>query len=108
MTIPTTKPAPPAPSPARCAWPRKPFTTPRTNSANCYHRLDAKLGDGAAVTTVANKLARIHSVLIATRQPYHPDLHAATGELHRTRTLARLKTAAKKLGFNLVPTPASA
>jgi hypothetical protein len=73
-----------------------------------YRRLRAKLGGAAAVTALANKLARILYVLITTRQPYRPDLHDATGELHRTRTLARLKAKAKTLGFNLVPTPASA
>ena len=73
-----------------------------------YRRMRAKLGGAAAVTALANKLARILYVLITTRQPYRPDLHDATGELHRTRTLARLKAKAKDLGFNLVPTPASA
>ena len=73
-----------------------------------YRRMRTKLGGAAAVTALANKLARILYVLITTRQPYRPDLHAATGELHRTRTLARLKAKAKDLGFNLVPTPASA
>jgi hypothetical protein len=52
--------------------------------------------------------ARILYVLITTRQPYRPDLHDSTGELHRTRTIARLNAKAKSLGFQLVPTPASA
>ena len=73
-----------------------------------YRRLRAKLGGAAAVTALANKLARILYVLITTRQNYRPDLHDATGELHRTRTLARLTAKAKDLGFRLVPTPASA
>ena len=57
---------------------------------------------------MAHKLARILYVMIKTRQPYRPDLHDAAGELHRTRTVARLKAKAKDLGFQLVPTPASA
>lgn len=73
-----------------------------------YRRLRAKLGGAAAVTALANKLARILYVLITTRQPYRPELHSATGELHRARTLNRLKARAKDLGFQLVPTPASA
>ena len=73
-----------------------------------YRRLRARLGGAAAVTAMANKLARILYVLITTRQPYRPELHAATGELHRTRTLAPLKAKAHDLGFQLVPTPASA
>lgn len=73
-----------------------------------YRRMRAKLGGAAAVTALANKLARILYVLITTRQPYRPELHAATGELHRARTLNRLKAKAKNLGFQLVPTPASA
>ena len=71
-----------------------------------YRRVRTKLGGAAAVTALANKLARILYVLITSRQPYRPDLHDATGELHRT--LARLKAKAKSLGFNLVPTFASA
>jgi hypothetical protein len=73
-----------------------------------YRRMRAKLGGAAAVTALANKLARILYVLITTRQPYRPELHEATGELHRARTLYRLKAKAKDLGFQLVPTPASA
>lgn len=73
-----------------------------------YRRMRAKLGGAAAVTALANKLARILYVLITTRQPYRPELHSATGELHRARTVARLKSKAKDLGFQLVPTPASA
>lgn len=73
-----------------------------------YRRLRAKLGGAAAVTALANKLARILYVLITTRQPYRPDLHDATGALHRTRTLAKLKSKALALGFTLVETPAPA
>jgi transposase len=73
-----------------------------------YRRMRAKLGGAAAVTALANKLARILYVMITTRQPYRPELHAATGQLHRLRTLNRLKAKAKDLGFQLVPTPASA
>ena len=91
-----------------CAWPPRRCITPRTNSANTTAGLRAKLGGAAAVTALADKLARILYVLITTRQPYRPDLHAATGELHRIRSLARLKAKAHDLGFQLVPTPASA
>lgn len=73
-----------------------------------YRRLRAKLGGAAAVTARAHKLARILYVMITRREPYRPELHAATGELHRARTLKRLASRAKDLGFQLVPTPASA
>jgi transposase len=73
-----------------------------------YRRLRAKLGGAAAVTAMAHKLARILYVMITQREPYRPELHAATGELHRARTLRRLEARAKDLGFQLVPTPASA
>jgi transposase len=73
-----------------------------------YRRMRAKLGGAAAITAVANKLARIVYVLITTRQPYRPDLHDGTSQLHRNRTLARLKAKAKDLGFQLIPTPAKA
>lgn len=74
-----------------------------------YRRLRARLGGAAAITAMANKLARILYIMIKTRQPYRPQLHDANGELHRARTLARLHAKAKTLGFHLVPeTPASA
>lgn len=73
-----------------------------------YRRLRAKLGGAAAVTALAHKLARILYVMLTRRQPYRPQLHAATGELHRARTLKRLTARAKDLGFHLVPTPATA
>lgn len=73
-----------------------------------YRRLRAKLGGAAAVTAMAHKLARILYVMITRREPYRPELHAATGQLHRARTLQRLAARAKDLGFHLVPTPASA
>ena len=64
-----------------------------------YRRLRAKLSGAAAVTATAHKLARILYVMLKTRQPYRPDLHDAAGELHCTRTLARLKAKANDLGF---------
>lgn len=73
-----------------------------------YRRLRAKLGDAAAVTAMAHKLARILQVMITRREAYRPDLHDATGALHRARTLQRLTARAKDPGFQLVPTPASA
>jgi hypothetical protein len=60
------------------------------------------------VTALAHKLACILYVMITRREPYRPDLHAATGELHRARTPKRLAAKAKDLGFQLVPTPAAA
>jgi len=73
-----------------------------------YRRLRAKLGGATAVTALAHKLARILYVMITRREPYRPELHAATAELRRARTLKRLAARAKDLGFRLVPTPASA
>jgi transposase len=73
-----------------------------------YRRFRAKLGGAAAITAMAHKLARILYVMITTRQPYRPEIHSATSELHRARTINRLKAKAKNLGFQLVPTPAAA
>ena len=102
-------PAPrPIGSPAPCAWPRKGCPTPRTNSGDQDRRLRATRGGAAAVTAVANKLARIRYVLSTTRQPYRPELHAATGELHRARTRARLTAKLTALGSQVVPNPAAA
>ena len=73
-----------------------------------YRRMRAKLGGAAAITATAHKLARIIYAMVTTTQSYRADLHDSAGERHRARTLARLKTKAKDLGFQLVPTPAPA
>ena len=72
-----------------------------------YRRLRTKLGRATEVTAMAHQLARILYVMLKTHEPYRPDLHDPVGELHRTRTVARLKAKAHDLGFQVVPGLAS-
>jgi len=48
----------------------------------CLDRDDWR-GVGALMLGSAHKLARILYVMITRREPYRPELHAATGELHQ-------------------------
>ena len=73
-----------------------------------YRRMRAKLGGAAAVTAVAHKLARIFFVMVKTKAPYDPTPHQTGSLVHRERTLARIRSKAKELGFQIVPIPQSA
>ena len=73
-----------------------------------YRRMRAKLGGAAAITATAHKLARIIYAMLKSHKPYDPTPHDSTSELHRRRTVDRLKAKARDLGFQLVPTPAPA
>jgi len=68
-----------------------------------YRRMRAKLGGAAAVTAVAHKLARIFYALVKTKKSYDPSPHDATSLLHQQRTLARIRSKAKELGFQMIP-----
>jgi len=68
-----------------------------------YRRMRAKLGGAAAITATAHKLARILYAMFKSRLPYDPERHNTASALHRGRTLARIKTKAKELGFILAP-----
>ncbi len=70
-----------------------------------YRRLRAKLGGKAANTAMAHKLARIIYVMLTRRVPYRPELHSASGDAQRARTLKYLTAKAKSLGLALVPDP---
>jgi hypothetical protein len=70
-----------------------------------YRRMRAKLGGAAAVTAVAHKLARIFYAMVKTKAPYDPTPHDTTSLLHRERTLARMRSKAKELGFQIIPIP---
>ena len=73
-----------------------------------YRRMRAKLGGAAAVTAVAHKLARIFYAIVKTKIPYDPTPHETSSVAHRARTLARIRSKAKELGFQIVPIPQSA
>jgi transposase len=70
-----------------------------------YRRMRAKLGGAAAVTAVAHKLARIFYAVVKSKRSYDPTPHDTTSAIHRERTLFRLKSRAKELGFQMVPIP---
>jgi len=72
-----------------------------------YRRMRAKLGGAAAVTAVAHKLARIFYALVKSKRPYDPTPHDATSLIHRQRTVLRLKSKAKELGYQMLPIPQS-
>ena len=70
-----------------------------------FRRMRAKLGAPKAITATAHKLARILYHLLTTREPY-AESHLAQAEAeHRRRMETRLRTQARALGFQLVPTP---
>lgn len=69
-----------------------------------YRRLRSRLGGAAANTAMAHKLARIIYVMLSKKVPYRPELHEATGQIHRARTLKHIAAKAKLMGFTLVPT----
>ena len=73
-----------------------------------YRRRRARQGPKAAITATAHKLARIVYHLLKHREPYHP-LNPEAYEHHlRQRELSLLKRQAARLGFTLLPRPATA
>ena len=73
-----------------------------------YRRRRARQGPKAAVTATAHKLARIIYHLLKHRDPYHPLSPEAYEHHLRQRELALLKRKAARLGFTLLPRPATA
>ncbi len=70
-----------------------------------FRRMRAKLGAPKAITATAHKLARILYHLLTTREPYAESHLAQAEAAHRRRLETRLRTQARALGFQLVPTP---
>jgi transposase len=73
-----------------------------------FRRLRAKLGAPKAITATAHKLARILYYLLTTGQTYDETHVAAAEERYHRRSEARLRAHARALGYQLVPTAASA
>jgi transposase len=71
-----------------------------------YRRMRAKLGTPKAITATAHKLARIIFHLLSTRQAYDESIFSQHELQHRHRKELRLRNHARKLGFDLIPTPA--
>lgn len=72
-----------------------------------YRRRRARQGPQAAITATAHKLARIVYHLLTHREPYHPLSPEAYDHHLRQRELALLKRKAARLGFTLLPQPAT-
>lgn len=68
-----------------------------------YRRFRARLGAPKAITAAAHKLARIFFHIVTTQQPYDESVFAEQEIIHRQRLERRLKTQARRLGFELVP-----
>ena len=73
-----------------------------------YRRMRAKFGPAKAITTTAHKLARIAFHMVTTGEPYDESVFAKAERKHRSRQENRLKTNARKLGFERVPIQQSA
>ena len=84
-------------------------TLGRTDTAlgASYRRLRARKGPKAAVTATAHRLARSVYPLLKHRESYQPLSREAYEHQLRQRALARLKRHAARLGFALLPQPAS-
>jgi transposase len=72
-----------------------------------YRRMRAKLGTPKAITAAAHKLARIIFHLLSTREAYDESIFSQHELQHRRRKELRLRNQARRLGFDLIPTPAT-
>jgi transposase len=70
-----------------------------------YRRMRTKLGAPKAITAAAHKLARIIYHLVTTKHEFDESKFAEDHLHARQRQQAKLRAAAKALGFQLVPTP---
>jgi transposase len=70
-------------------------------------RMKARLGKAEGITAVAHKLARMLYAMIATRQTYDESKAFALTPRRKARQLAHLQRQATRLGFALIPTPAT-
>jgi len=72
-----------------------------------YRRMRAKMGTPKAITAAAHKLARIVFHLLSTRQAYDETIFSKHEVQHRHRKELRLRSHARKLGFDIIPKPAA-
>lgn len=70
-----------------------------------YRRMRARLGPQKAITATAHKLARILYHMIKTRQPYDDSVFVTAHAKLRAHQEAKLRAAAQKLGFRVIPDP---
>ena len=68
-----------------------------------YRRMRAKLGGAAGLVATAHKLARIVYAVMTTQTPYDPAKNERALAESKRRRVAKFKSLAKNLGFQVVP-----
>jgi hypothetical protein len=67
----------------------------------------AKLGTAQAITATAHKIARILYHVLLTKEPYSETVFHRCDEQAQQRAEMRLRKQAARLGFQLLPIPAT-
>ena len=67
----------------------------------------AKLGTAQAITATAHKIARILYHVLSTKEPYAETVFHRYDEQAQRRAEMRLRKQATRLGFQLLPIPAT-
>jgi transposase len=72
-----------------------------------FRRMRAKLGTAQAITATAHKIARILYYVLLTKEPYTETVFHRCDEQAQHRAEMRLRKQAARLGFQLLPIPAT-
>jgi hypothetical protein len=72
-----------------------------------FRRMRAKLGTAQAITAAAHKIACILYYVLSTKQPYTETFFHRCDEQAHQRAEMRLRKQATRLGFQLLPIPAT-
>jgi len=72
-----------------------------------FRRMRAKLGTPQAITATAHKIARILYHVLSTKEPYSETIFHRCDEQAQQRAEMRLRKQAARLGFQLLPIPAT-
>jgi transposase len=72
-----------------------------------FRRMRAKLGTAQAITATAHKIARILYHVLSTKEPYTETVFHLYDEQAHQRAETRLRKQAARLGFQLLPIPAT-
>jgi transposase len=73
-----------------------------------FGHMRAKLGTARAITATAHKIARIlYHVVLSTKEPYAESVFHHCDEQAHPRAEMRLRKQAARLGFQLLPIPAT-
>jgi transposase len=72
-----------------------------------FRRMRARLGTAQAITATAHKIARILYHVLSTKEPYAETVFHRCDEQAQRRAETRLRKQAARLGFQLLPIPAT-